>query len=136
MTPKRIHILKLAALTATLWTLYLVPWLPLLGLEPLKPTLISVAFAVLAHRLRVAAWPVVLTFSLSFFVEGIAEVYFNSPTLHNASTGSLPDNRIPMLALWAVLFSPISLWGPVLSSALTYGVLRRKHDALPPSRGG
>ena len=109
MTPKNVHLLKLVALAAALWALYLVPWSLIPWLEPFKPTLFSIAFAVLAHRLRVASWPVVVAFSLTFFVEGIAEVYVNSPALHKPPSASLPDSRVMMLTLWAILFSPISL---------------------------
>jgi len=41
--------------------------------------------------------------------------------------GASPDTRATMLYLWAMLFSPISLWGPLLlGSWLTLG---------PPGRG-
>jgi hypothetical protein len=52
MTPKHVHFLKLTTLAATLWALDLVPWNPILWLEPFKPTLLSIAFGVLAHRFR------------------------------------------------------------------------------------
>ena len=132
MTPKHVHYLKLAALAATLWILYLVPWFPAPWAESLKPTIISVAFAVSAHRLRVASWPVVVAFALTFFVEGVTEVYVNSPALHETPQDSAPDNRALMLTLWSVIFSPISLWGPILFSTLVYGLVRgRRHDADP-----
>lgn len=131
MTAKQTHYLKLSVLAALLWILYLVPWFPLAWVEPLKPTITSVAFVVLAQRLRVASWPVVVAFSLAFFVEGIAEAYANSPTLREPSSDGFPVSRPMMLALWAVLFSPVSLWGPVLFSAMVYGVIRERRDADP-----
>jgi hypothetical protein len=82
----------------------------------------------------VASWPVVVAFSLTFFVEGIAAVYVNSPALHEPPSEALPDTRVMMLTLWAVLFSPISLWGPVLFGVLTYGVLRGPRGAPPQWR--
>jgi hypothetical protein len=138
MTLKHVRYFKLAALVATLWSLYLgisylVPWpLDAWWIELLAPTIVSSVFAVLAHRLRVASWPVVISFSLAFFVEGIAEPYVNSPTLHEA-TASMPANVSILLwatalTLWSVISSPILLWGPLLSAILVYGVLRR-HNA-------
>lgn len=130
MTPKSVHYLKLLTLVATLWVLYLVPRPTVAWLEPLKPTAISLAFTILAHRLRVASWPVVVAFSLTFFAEGVAEAYINGPATHETPSGNLPDDRVMMLALWAALFSPVSLWGPILFSVLAYIVLRRP-PALP-----
>jgi hypothetical protein len=58
----------------------------------------------------------------------LTEVYVNSPALNKPPSDSPPENRVMMLTLWAVLFSPISLWGPVLFGILTYGVLRGRTD--------
>jgi hypothetical protein len=135
MTLKHVRYLKLAALVATLWLLYLVPWswwVPMpWWIAPLAPTITSVAFVVLAHRLRVASWPAIIAFSLAFYVEGIAESYVDTLVHHETPLQFAPDNQakssifFPVIywVLWSVIFSPILLWGPILSSILVYGVL-------------
>lgn len=70
MTPRVAHLTRLSALAAAVWIIYLMPW-PFPLVEPLKPTLCAVGFSLLAYRLRVASWPLVVAFSLTFFVEGL-----------------------------------------------------------------
>jgi len=66
MAPPASRLLRLMALVAVLWVVYLTPWPGSGVLEPLKPTLLAVAFALPAQRLGVASWPLVIAFSLTF----------------------------------------------------------------------
>jgi hypothetical protein len=113
------------ALVAVLWVAYLAPWPGSGVLEPLKPTLLAVAFALLALRLGVASWPLVIAFSLTFFVHGVIAAYVQSVGPDSDFAGRSGNERGILLYLWAVIFSPISLWGPLLSGTMTYALARK-----------
>jgi hypothetical protein len=104
----------------------LVPWPGVLGyMEPAKPTLLAVVFALVAHRLGVASWPLVVTFSLTFFLYSFAAFYF-SPGMRGVDQPAPGDHtRVAVSYLGAVLFSPITLWGPLLLGCGAYAVARR-----------
>jgi hypothetical protein len=51
MAPQFVRPLKLATLAATLWILYLLPWPGPVWIEPCKPAITAVAFALLSWRL-------------------------------------------------------------------------------------
>jgi len=125
MAPQFVRPLKLGALAATLWILYLLPWPGPVWIEPCKPAITAVAFALLSWRLGVGSWPLTIAFSLTFFFYGIADTYARSFGSAGDLAGEPPETRHAMLYLWAVLFSPISLWAPVLFGALTYGLISR-----------
>jgi hypothetical protein len=110
------------ALVAVLWVVYLTPWPGSGVLEPLKPTLLAVAFALLAQRLGVASWPLVIAFSLTFFVHGIVAAYLQSAGPGSDLAGRSGNERGILLYLWAVIFSPISLWGPLLLGTMAYAL--------------
>jgi len=117
----------LVLLAGVLWIASLVPWPGFLGyLDPAKPTLVAIAFALAAHRLGVASWPLVITFSLTFFFYSIAIFYF-SPDMRDIDT-SVPGVQTRMAATYvgALIFSPITLWGPVLLGCGAYAVVRRR----------
>lgn len=118
--PRLVRSLKLVALAGGLWIIYLLPWPGPDWLEPAKPTVAAVAFALVSRRLRVGSWPLTIAFSLTFFFRGVAIAYVTSFESGNDMAGASPDLRGAMLYLWAMLFSPISLWGPVIFGSLAY----------------
>jgi hypothetical protein len=120
MAPRLARSLKLMALAGALWIVFVLPWPGPAWVEPIKPTVIAVAFAVLSRRLRVGSWPLTITFCLMFFLYGIIVAYVTSLEPGNDMVGAPSDTRATMLYLWAMLFSPISLWGPVLFGSLAY----------------
>jgi hypothetical protein len=119
--PQFLRPLKLVVLAATLWILYLVPWPGPDWIVPAKPALVAVAFAVLSSRLGVGSWPLTIAFSLTFFIHGTVEMYLNSDDM----AGAPPGTRGGMVYLGAMLFSPVSLWAPVIFGCLTYSLMVR-----------
>ena len=122
MIPPASRLLRLLALAAILWVIYLAPWPGPGVLEPLKPTLVTVAFALLAQRLRVGSWPLVIAFSLTFFIHGVIAAYVQSLSPGSDYAGSSGNERGISLYLWALIFSPISLWGPLLFGTAAYAL--------------
>jgi len=115
MTPCARRSAILLALAAGIWNAGFLLWPGVLGyMEPAKPTLLAIVFAVAAHRLGVASLPLVVTLSLTFFIYTFAVFYF-SPDMHGVEQ-PVPDDhaRVAMSYFAAVLFSPITLWGPLL----------------------
>ena len=125
MAPQVSRALTLVTLAAALWTLYLLPWPGPGWVAITKPTVTAVAFAVLSSRLRVGSWPLTIVFCLTFFVHGVVDVYARSIGPGGDLAGEPPGTRHAMLYLWAMLFSPISLWAPVLFGALAYALVAR-----------
>ena len=125
MAPQFVRPLKLVILAATLWILYLVPWPGLAWIDPAKPALVAVAFAVLSWRLGVGSWPLTIVFSLTFFIHGIAAMYVHSFDPGNDMAGAPPGTRAGMLYVGAMLFSPVSLWAPVIFGSVTYALVVR-----------
>ena len=83
------------------------------------------AFALAAHRLDVASWPLVVAFSLTFFLHSIVMLYF-TPGLRDAVIPGESDNARALLTYFAaILFSPITLWGPLLFGCGGYAVALR-----------
>jgi hypothetical protein len=120
----------LGVLVLTLWIANLVDWPFVPYLDLAKPTLIAVAFVMLSHRLKVASWPVVITFSLSFFAFVTAQLLLGS-TLESTEISELPARWLNGLAIaFSLVLSPVTLWGPVAGSALLYAWYRR----TPPNR--
>jgi hypothetical protein len=69
---------KLLSLAVVLWLANVTAWPGALGyLEPAKPTLLAITFVLVAHWLRVASSPLVVAFSLSFFLFTVAMFYFS-----------------------------------------------------------
>ena len=120
MEPRLVRSIKLVALAGVLWIVFVLPWPGPTWVEPAKPTLTAVVFALLSRRLRVGSWPLTITFCLMFFLYGVVIAYVTSFQQGNDMAGASPDTRDSMLYLWAMLFSPISLWGPVLFGSLAY----------------
>ena len=120
MAPQLVRSVKLVALAGALWIVFVLPWPGPAWVEPTKPTVTAVAFALLSRRLRVGSWPLTITFCLMFFLYGVVIAYVTSLQSGNGLTDASPDTRATMLYLWAMLFSPISLWGPVLCGSLAY----------------
>jgi hypothetical protein len=126
MNPRTRRFVTLSTVAALLWIASLVPWPGVLGyLEPAKPTLIAIAFALTVHRLGVASWPLVVAFSLTFFIFSTAMFYF-SPDLRGADVSDRSDNnRVLLTCFGTVLFSPITLWGPLLFGCGAYAIALR-----------
>ena len=122
MTPRPLRYLKLAVLATTLWIAYLAPWPGPAWLTPLKPAIISAAFALFSLRLGVDSWPLIIFFSFTFFIHGVVDAYMHGLNPDNDLKGAPADTRNTMLHLWAVIFSPISLWAPLLFGAVAYGL--------------
>jgi hypothetical protein len=137
MAPQFVRSLKLVALAGALWIAFVLTWPGPAWLEPLKPTIIAVVFAILSRRLRVGSWPLTIAFSLTFFFYGVVITYVTSFESGNDMAGASPDTRVTMLYLWSMLFSPISLWGPVLFGSLAYAWASRvwSNNRLERSRG-
>src|SRR5271156_1619192 len=127
MTPRVRRSAILLPLAAVLWIAGLIPWPGLVGyLDPAKPTLLAIVFALTAHRLGVASWLLVVTFSLTFFIYSFVVIYF-SADLRAIDQSVLGDHSRSALAYFgAVLFSPITLWGPLLLGCGAYAVVRRR----------
>jgi hypothetical protein len=102
-----------------LWVIYLIPWRGPAPLDTAKPTLIAVAFVLLAQRLRVGSWPVVLAFCISFFLVGALQFYLGG------GSEEAPDQRVLVTIVGSLLFSPVSLWGPVALGAIAFYFARR-----------
>jgi hypothetical protein len=137
MTPRTRRSATLLALAGGIWIAGLVPWPGVLVyMEPAKPTLLAMVFALAAHRLGVASWPLVVTFSLTFFLYTFAVFYF-SPDMRGVDPPVPGDHtRVAISYLGAVLFSPITLWGPVLLGCGAYAVARRwSNNRFERSRG-
>jgi hypothetical protein len=91
----------------------------------IKPTLTAVAFALLSWQVGVGSWPLTIAFSLTFFLHGVATTYLESVAPGSDSAKETPGVRAGMLYVWAMLFSPISLWAPVLFGTSAYALARR-----------
>ena len=110
MAPRARRSAILLALAAGIWIAALVPWPGVLGyMDPAKPTLLAIVFALAAHRLGVASWPLVVTFSVTFFIYSFGMFYF-SPDMRGIDQ-PVPGNhtRVTLSYFGAVLFSPITL---------------------------
>lgn len=85
----------------------------------------TAAFALSAYRLGVASWPLVLAYSFTFLIFSFAMFYF-SPDMRDAAELA-PGEHISIAASYfgAVLFSPITLWGPLLFGCGSYALARR-----------
>jgi hypothetical protein len=138
MAPRARRSAILLALAGAIWSAGLVPWPGVLGyMEPAKPTLLAMVFALGAHRLGVASWPLVVTFSLTFFIYSFAMFYF-SPDMRGIDQPVPSDHtRVTLSYFGAVLFSPITLWGPLLLGCGAYAVARRwwSNNRFERSRG-
>jgi hypothetical protein len=78
---------------------------------------------VVAPRRRiVASDDRILPYLLSF---GVIETHAVSLSPGTDLAGAPSDTRLWMLYLWAMLFSPISLWAPVVFGTLTYTLVTR-----------
>ena len=120
MAPHVARALKLVTLAATLWVLYLLPWPGPAWVDITKPALTAVAFAVLSWRLGVSSWPLTIVFCLTFFPFGVIQTHARLVDMPNAPQ----DERSQwVLYVWAMLFSPISLWAPVIFGTLTYALV-------------
>jgi hypothetical protein len=120
MTVQSQRRLKLLALAGVLWIGYLAPWPGPWWLEPAKPSIVAIAFALLSVGLGVGSWPVTIVFSLTFFVYGIVVAGFSSMGTNGNLAGESVGMMTAMLYLWSILFSPISLWAPVLFGTGAY----------------
>jgi hypothetical protein len=137
MAPQLVRPLKLLALAGVLWGLFVLPWPGPAWLEPIKPTVTAVAFALLSRRLRVGSWPLTIAFCLMFFVYGVVVAYVTSVEPGNDMARASPDTRVTMLYLWAMMSSPLSLWGPVILGSLAYAWASKawSNNRLGRSRG-
>ena len=126
MAPRARRSAILLALAGGILIAGIVSWPGVLGyMEPAKPTLLAMVFALAAHRLGVASWPRVVTFSLTFFIYSFAMFYF-SPDMRGIDRPFPGDHtRVTLSYFGAVLFSPITLWGPLLLGCGSYAVARR-----------
>jgi hypothetical protein len=135
MTPRVRRFALLSSLVALLWIASLLPLPGVFGyLEALQPTLVAIAFALAAHRLRVASWPLVVAFNLTFFLYSVAAFYF-SPDFRGPDSGANGDNtRVLATYLGTMVFSPITLWGPLLFGCGAYAFARRIWANRPVER--
>jgi hypothetical protein len=126
MTPRTRRFAVLLSVTALLWIAGLVPWPGVLGyLEPAKPSVIAMAFALIVHRLRTASWPLVVAFSLTFFLYNVVMLYYIPDLRHTGMPGAGDDTRVFLTYFGAIVFSPITLWGPMLFGCGAYAVALR-----------
>ena len=116
----------LLPLAGTIWITGLIPWPGVLGyLEPAKPTILTVAFALTTHRLGVASWPLVVSFSLTFFIYSFAMFYFSRDASYVDESIAGGSARLAASYFVAVIFSPITLWCPLLFGCGSYALARR-----------
>jgi hypothetical protein len=120
VTAQRKRRIKLLTLAAVLWVGYLIPWSGPWWLEAAKPSFLAAVFAIMSWCLGVGSWPLTIVFSLTFFVYSAVDMYVGSDL---ASEG--PNTRVRLIYLGAVVFSPITLWGPVLLGAVAYAAAQR-----------
>jgi len=115
------------ALAGVLWIASLVPLPGVLGyLDPARPTILSIAFALLGKRLGVASWPLVVTFSLTFFLYSVVAFYF-SPDAQGLNDLTVDNgSRAVMTYFGAMIFAPITLWCPILFACGAYALVGRK----------
>jgi hypothetical protein len=125
MAPRHIHRLKIAGLTLVLWNLHFAPWPDLLWIEPLRPTLMALAFVVLAWWLRVDSWPLTIVFCISFFFVEFLLTYVENLGPGGDLSQEPRETQGFMLYLITIVFSPVTLWGPVLFGASAYAMLRK-----------
>jgi hypothetical protein len=90
----------------------------------------AVAFALLSWHLRIGSWPLTIVFSLTFFLYAVAIAYASSFAPGSELAGAPPGLRAGMIYFSAVLFSPISLWGPVLFGSLAYAWASRTRSNI------
>jgi hypothetical protein len=120
-----VRALKVITLAATLWITYLLPWPGPAWVAATKPAVTAAAFAALSWRLGVGSWPLTIAFCLTFFPFGVIETHAVSFAPGTDLAGAPSDTRLWTLYLWAMLFSPISLWAPVVFGTLTYTLVTR-----------
>lgn len=125
MTAQIRRLAILLPLAGAIWITGLIPWPGVLGyVEPAKPTILSVAFALTAHRLGVASWPLVVAFSLTFLIYSFAMFYFSPDASGLDKSISGEGARLAASYIGTVIFSPITLWGPLLFGCGSYALAR------------
>jgi hypothetical protein len=130
MTERLARSLKVVALVVALWLPFLMPGHGPAWLWPVGPTITAVAFALLSWYLRIGSWLLTIVFSLTFFLYAVAIAYASSLAPGSELAGAPPGLRAGMIYFSAVLFSPISLWGPVLFGSLAYAWASRSNIRL------
>ena len=123
MAPRHIQRLKLIGLTVILWSLYLAPWQGPWWAEPLKPTLTALAFVILSRSLGFSSWPLTIAFSLSFFLVDLLMASVQGLGSRGDLSQTPRETQGLTLYLSAVIFSPITLWGPLIVGTSTYALL-------------
>ena len=89
-----------------------------------KPALLAAVFSAVSFRMRVDSWPLTIAFSLTFFLESIVELVVSSYNPSN-DLSRPPDARNILVYLGAMIFSPFTLWAPMIFGTSTYAILRR-----------
>lgn len=122
------HLLRLGIAALLAAAICIAPT-PVAGLGPLQPTLAAIAFALLAHYLGVASWLVVLALPFLFFAQSAAIFYWRFGQ-------TSPDDQALGALAGTLLFTPITLIGPLIAGPLTYVVARRARPDNSPTIGG
>jgi hypothetical protein len=116
MASRTQHLLRLAIAALVAAVICIAP-IPVTGLGPLQPTVAAIAFTVLAHYLGVASWLLVLALPFLFFGQSAALFYWGSGS-------AASDDRLLGALVGTLLFSPITLVGPLIAGPLAYVIAR------------
>jgi hypothetical protein len=125
VTLRQFHFLKVAAAAAIVAILYLLPWpIPVVG-DLLKLTCLAIIFVLLTFYLRVASWPLTLGIAVVLCLTALTEFDLNSTWPETLDAATRHTFRGLVLGIFAVLWSPIILIGPVVGGSATHAILRR-----------
>ena len=94
-------------------------WIPLPIPLLVKPSLLVVAAVIVAHRLQVSSWPLVVFLALLPFALGTMKLALTTPDF---DLGTTPQMR-PSLAesaTIALMLAPATLIGPTAAAAITH----------------
>ena len=100
-------------------------WPGVAWIEPAKPAILSALFVLLSCRLRVDSWPLTIAFSLSFFIYSAVAMFASSYNPTNDVAHEPLGTKGVFVYFGVMIFSPVSLWAPVILGTSSYAVVQR-----------